>query len=339
MTRTPPAWHDDDRSPNYAHLQAPFSGTPFALEAGTLETLCRLTRFRPRGAKILFGLRGCGLVDPAEAGARRDAVRLAEARPDHRTPRCVLGVWDRAAGQVIVWPGSTVPNDDHMRRQAAAPDRRIANMLAPGMHPYVVGPHAPDGRPVEEGAFQLDRTVEVPVWRSFDAAGYDLACRFDICAPEDNIHAAGWPGDGLEFSSAGCQTLPGRHQPPADPTGDYAAFRRAAGLSPTPDLAETGLAFDYLLVTGRHLQLVAEHWAVPGLARLLPGSSGPEVRLLQDALVSQGRIADWGFTAGVFNGFTAKAVYDWQSSRGRTADGVLRPEEAELLGFSLKWPG
>jgi hypothetical protein len=332
----PPAWHDGDRSPNYAHLQAPSSETPFALEAGTLETLCRLARFRPRGPKILFGLRGCGLADAAEAGARRDTVRLAEARPDHRVPRCVLGLWDRVAGQVTVWPGSTVPNAHYMHRQAAAPDRRIANMLAPGMHPYVVGPHAPDGRPVEEGAFQLDRTVEVPVWRSLDAAGYDLACRFDICAPEDNLHAAGWPGDGIEFSSAGCQTLPGRHLPPADPTGDYAAFRQAAGLSPTPDLTETGLAFDYLLVAGRHLRLVAEQGAAPGLARLLPGSSGHEVRLLQDALVGQGRIADWGFTAGVFNGFTAKAVYDWQASRGRIADGVLRPEEAELLGFALE---
>jgi hypothetical protein len=206
-------------------------------------------------------------------------------------------------------------------------------MLAPGLHPYVVGPHVPAGRPAEEGAFQLDRTVEVPVWRSLDAAGYDLTGRFDICAPEDNIHAAGWPGDGIAFSSAGCQTLPGRHLPPADPTGDYAAFRVAAGLAPSPDLAETGLAFDDLLVAGRHLRLVAERG--PGLARLMPGSSGPEVRLLQDAFIERGLIPDWGFTAGVFNGFTAKALYDWQAASGRAADGVLRPEEAEALGFPL----
>ena len=331
----PPAWHDDDRSPNYAHLGAPFADSLFAAGVRTFETLCRLSRLRLRGARILFGLRGCALVEPEAAGRWRNTLRLREARPDHRAPRCVLGVWDRQAKRLIAWPGSTVPNAVHMRRQAEAPERRIANMLAPGLHPYVVGPHVPEGRPAEEGAFQLDRTVEVPVWRSLDAAGYDLSCRFDICAPEDNIHAAGPPGDGIEFSSAGCQTLPGRHLPPAAPTGAYAAFRAAAGLRPSPDPADTGLAFDYMLVTGRHLRLVAERGADPALARLLPGSSGHEVRLLQDAFVRRGLIADWGFTAGVLNGFTARAVYDWQRSSGRVADGVLRPEEAEALGFPL----
>ncbi|WP_395678985.1 peptidoglycan-binding protein [Inquilinus sp.] len=329
----PPVWHDDDRSPNYAHLAAPFADTVFTADAGTFETLCRLSRFRPRGARILFGLRGCALAEPDTAGRWSEALQLREARPDHQAPRCVVGIWDRPAGRLIAWPGSTVPNAHYMRRQAEAPDRRIANMLAPGLHPYVVGPHVPAGRPAEEGAFQLDRTVEVPVWRSLDAAGYDLSGRFDICAPEDNIHAAGWPGDGIEFSSAGCQTLPGRHLPPADPTGDYAAFRVAAGLTASPDLAETGLAFDDLLVTGRHLRLVAEH--SPGLARLMPGSSGPEVRLLQDAFIDRGLIPDWGFTAGVFNGFTAKTLHDWQAASGRVADGVLRPQEAEALGFPL----
>lgn len=329
----PPVWHDDDRSPNYAHLAAPFADTVFAAEAGTFETLCRLSRFRPRGATILFGLRGCALAEPETAGLWRDELRLCEARPDHRVPRCVLGIWDRPAGRLAAWSGSTVPNADYMRRQAEAPDQRIANMLAPGLHPYVVGPHVPAGRPAEEGAFQLDRTVEVPVWRSPDAAGYDLSGRFDICAPEDNIHAAGWPGDGIEFSSAGCQSLPGRHLPPADPTGSYAAFRQAAGLSPCPDPADTGLCFDYLLLAGRHLRLVAER--APGLARLMPGSSGHEVRLLQDAFIDLGLIPDWGFTAGVFNGFTAKALYDWQAASGRVADGVLRPREAEALGFTL----
>ena len=331
----PPAWHDGDRSPNYAHLAAPFADTVFTADTGTFETLCRLSRFRPRGAKILFGLRGCALIEPDSAGQWREALQLREARPDHHVPRCVLGVWDRPAGRLVAWPGSTVPNAHYMRRQAEAPDRRIANMLAPGLHPYVVGPHVPAGRPAEEGAFQLDRTVEVPVWRSLDAAGYDLSCRFDICAPEDNIHAAGWPGDGIEFSSAGCQTLPGRHQPPADPTGAYAAFRVAAKLNASPDPADTGLAFDYVLVTARHLRLAAECGADPALSRLLPGSSGHEVRLLQDAFVERGLITDWGFTAGVLNGFTARAVYDWQRSSGRVADGVLRPEEAEALGFGL----
>jgi hypothetical protein len=329
----PPVWHDDHASPNYAHLAAPFAGTAFAVDAGGLEALCRLTRFRPRGARIPFGLRGCALADPG--GEWADAFSLREARPDHHVPGCVLGIWDRPAGRVIAWPGSTVPNAFYMRQQAAAPDRRVANMLALGMHPFVVGPHQPAGRPAEEGAFQLDRTVEVPVWRSLDAAGYDLSCRFDVCAPEDNIHAAGLPGDGTEFSSAGCQTLPGRHQPPADPTGAYAAFRQAAGLSPSPDLTETGLAFDYLLASGRHLRLIAERPADPGLARLMAGSSGHEVRLLQDAFVDLGLIPDWGFTAGVFNGFTAKTLQGWQAATGRVADGILRPEEAAVLGFDL----
>lgn len=329
----PPVWYDDHRSPNYAHLAAPFSDAAFRFDAGVLDALRRLMHLRPRGPKVLFGLRGCA---PAGAvGQWGPGIELREARPDHRTPGCVIGVWDRPAGTLIAWAGSTLPNADWMRRQAEAPGQRVANMLGLGLHAFVAGPHAPDGRPVEEGAFQLDRTVTVPVWRSPDAAGYDLSCRFDVCAPQDNIHAAGWPGDGIEFSSAGCQTLPGRHLPPADPTGDYAAFRVAAGLSPSPDLAETGIAFDYLLATGRHARLVAGRGADPALARLVPGSSGHEVRQLQDAFLERGLLEDHGFTAGVLNGLTTQAIHGWQAASGRTADGILRPDEAAALGFAL----
>jgi peptidoglycan hydrolase-like protein with peptidoglycan-binding domain len=334
-------------TPDFAHLVGPdgdpmpFDARPFKVDHDTLALYLRLNDIEPYGDNpVLFGLRGCDL-HPLAGQSHQPAGAsglVSEAKYDHAARRCVLGVWDRAGRTVALFQGSTVPNLGEMSKQTgkcsdAGVPNRIANMLPTGHYRYVCGHHS-----TVWNAFRLYQ--EVVVLRSCDDARYALGDLWDRCSPWDNIHPTGIASETgtVTFSSAGCQTVSGafvanRH------TGDWAAFRLAAGLSKTNRASDVGRPFSYVLLTAREMRLmrllidrsggaVAET-DLPALAahvgRLRFGASGARVRALQRAL---GISVD-----GAFGPQTAMALLEAQKQRGLREDGLCTPETAAALGM------
>jgi endonuclease G len=330
-------WSDDAMSPDYAHLDpGPGIGAIFQLLPEDLELLAGLNDFPVSEAgatPVLFGLRGCAIIADHSGSARE--VTLRDQRPDHESPRCVLGVWDRSQGRLMVFPGSTVPNATAVRQFATG--GKAGNLLPTGLYRYVVGPHATlrqDGtlnsRP---GCFLLRKSSGekrvVVVRRSVDDLVYTTGDHHERSAPGDNIH----PTFSLQpttFSSFGCQTVVGMADSGGNHRGPWADFRKAAGLVDAD--GDPGRVYLYMLLTGAEARLASELRRAGlardpvsrlGLRRLRFGARGEAVRRLQTGL---------GITSadGDLGPGTAAVLYDRQrtlSPPGR-ADGILTPISA-----------
>ncbi|MGF3021708.1 DNA/RNA non-specific endonuclease [Methylobacterium aquaticum] len=338
-----PRWAPDALSPDYAHLDERAEGATFTLEAADLELLAELNAFPLDPAKarpVLFGLRGCGLVkDHAAAGGR---PVLRDQRPDHHTPRCVLGAWDRAAGTVAVFPGSTVPDRRAVRLWKTS--RKAGNLLATGLYGYVVGAHATLRRDgtlnARPGCFLLRETASrkrvVVVRRSSDDLQYQLTDMVDRTAPGDNIHPTFFTTQ-TDFSSLGCQVVVGSTDSGGNHKGPWAAFRTAAGQSGAG--GTPGQRFQYMLLTGaeaaiaselRRTGRLAEPAARDKLRRLRFGSSGEAVRRLQARL---------GLPSpdGTLGAMTAEALHGFQRTLPpkRRSDGIWSPALDAVLGWDV----
>ena len=324
-------WAPDAESPDYSHLQA-LSAAPaadFTLAAADLALLASANAFDVGSdTPVLFGLRGAAIVRDHAGGAE---PVLRDQRPDHKTPRCVLGVWDRAAQRVSVFPGSTVPD----RRAVVTwqTQRTSGNMLATGLYRYVAGVH--NSRP---GCFLLRDSAGnkrvVVVRRSGDDLAYDLADTADRCAPGDNIHPTFFSAP-VDFSSFGCQTVVGSADNAGSHKGPWADFRAAAGMQ--GGAGTPGRAYLYMLLTGREARLASllrrqglagDSVSLAALRRLRFGSEGDAVRRLQAKL---------GFSApdGDFGPATSEALHAFQRKLPPAvrSDGIWSP----ALDTAFKW--
>ena len=328
------AWADDT-SPDLQHLNTPFSDEPFTLDSNTIHRLLELNHFTVDEGQdeVLFGLRGCSIIDE-NAGEYTASTTLVETTPNHQDYKDVLGVWKRSTGEITVFPGSTVPNWWYMCVQTEQGGHQ-ANMLPTGKYLYKVGPH----RKVE-GAFRS--LQEVIVLRSNDDLVYETTDYWEKWVPIDNIHPGGCP-DGM-FSSAGCQTIPGTfgsgcedYYPAQEDVhlGPWADFRASAGLDPEDNHDKWGETYVYLLLNCRDAHIISQNSELDGFQRLRFGSSGSAVRELQTALV------DLGYSDvpidGILGPNTAIAYIQWQQlNYGGEADGIVTPETAKQLGFTLE---
>jgi hypothetical protein len=328
-------WASDEVQPDYAHLGGNLlQNASFNLTADDLELLAKLNDFDLSGAgdTILFGLRGCGIVkDHMAAGG----PVLLDQRPDHNTPRCVIGVWKREEKTVAVFPGSTVPN------QAAVAlyrrNRSAGNILATGLHSYVCGPHVTSR--TTPGCFLLRKSDMskrvVVVRRSADDLSYQKTDMVDRCAPGDNIHPTFFSTT-AGFSSLGCQTVvgtfkDGRH------VGPWSEFRKAVGFIDTD--GDSGRQFRYMLLTGAEARL-ASKMRIDGLAgdpvsqrrlrRLRQGSSGPCVDRLQRKL-------ELAVPDGQMGPFSTESLHRFQArqSGARGSDGIYTPQMDETLQWGI----
>jgi len=352
------AWPADADAPDYRHLD--YDGAlpeTFALTPALLGRLAELNAFDVSPArlsglnqvpaqqhrKLLFGLRGCQIV--SHKGRR---LVLKETRPDHRSYRCVLGVWDRADDSIRVFTGSTVPCAVYLRecldefRRLGQLGRRSCNLLATGLYRYHVGPHKK--RP---GAFR--QSAPVALWRTTDDLKFEIGDYFEIGTEEvcDNIHAgafkpvaSGWP----EFGSAGCQVLRGNYLAAASA---YEEFRVAAGLKVHHDPADNGKRYLYLLLTGRDARLVAHlatqpqaDWSV--FERLRFGSTGPRVAAFKSRLRQTGC-----FTSEpdeTLDGAALAALVRWQRAMAATQyrdirpDAIVKPRDLLVMGVHAGSP-
>lgn len=324
----------DHKSPNYRHLEGFSSSGSFLFEAGDLESLSNLNHFNVQNGqdKVLFGLRGCQIAGDYN-GSFVTSVELSEVAPDHVSYLDVLGVWKRSTGEIAVFQGSTVPNWQYMCMQAEKGGHN-ANMLPTGMYIYEVGMHKSI-----EGAFR--QNAEVVVLRSNDDLIYETTDYWEIWTPMDNIHPGSCPGK--PFSSAGCQTIEGAYgqvcpdYPNAEPeqhVGLWANFRDYAGLDPNNNRDKWGESFVYVLLTCRDAQLVSTLEDLSELTRLRFGSSGDSVEALQNALQSLGYSSVP--ISGQMGPETTLAYIQWQQNQyNGAADGIVTPEQANVLGFSL----
>jgi hypothetical protein len=381
-------WAADAESVDVRHLleaETALLGAPagpgqaFVLTPALLARICANNSIVPANARkapvVLFGIRGAALADSAQAGTGgwTSSASLVLREPDHQSPSCVLGVWYRGEPQSIsLFTGSTVPNRQYVAAQFASRDQ-VCNLAPTGLHRFRVGQHDEmqanflQARPYPSHRLP-HRIFDAPdlTRLSFtnavtDAAWPELAAPSAVTIVEDNLHPARLPADGALFSSAGCQVVMGAQAyPPGGgarqvATGDWRAFRVAAGLADPPDPREDGAAYDYLLISGREAHATAADLQAGGggLRRLRLGSTdagsrgGPKVGALQRALAQacqapgplKDRVAacvrpgDFA-VSGRFGGGTMRLVLAWQAVNRGYADGIVDPAMLTALGVA-----
>jgi hypothetical protein len=330
-------WAADEVQPDYAHLGSGLpKGLAFSLTADDLALLANLNDFDVASvtdAPILFGLRGAGIVKDQTTGG---GIVLIDQRPDHVLPRCVVGVWNRANGQVSVFPASTVPNQAAVAKYMNT--QKAGNLLPTGFYQYRCGPHTTQNQSTP-GAFLLrnkDMSHEtVVVRRSLDDLVYERSDIADRCEPGDNIHPTFF-SQPVGFSSFGCQTVVGSCKNGVH-SGSWAAFRSAVGFTDADGVP--GKPFMYMLLTGAEARMASglrtggaagDKIAQRKLRRLRFGSNSAAVRALQEQL----RIAK---PDGGFGPDTCAELHKLQKSLpGSTgSDGILTPELHDSQGWQF----
>ena len=315
-----------------AHLGIPASFEPFLISGATLARLVDRSAFHLKGKRILFGIRAGKLVEGRYGEWMKEAL-ICENEVDGENLRCLLGIWNLETHEIALFPASTIPHLSWQEKQAMSPDKRISNCLGSGAYNYIVGAHEPEGRAFEEGAFRLSRLQPAFAWRFYESAHEFSLEKGEptLSVVNDHIHSAqttNKSGD-ISFSSAGCQVIEGDHTPPAMPTGPYQRFRILAEQSAMPSPLEVGNEYLYLLTHVRQLEALT---AGDESIRLMQGSFGMTVRLLQEALMREGTLDENNIDKGYFNGFTAKALYDYQKREGLRADGIATERDLKKLG-------
>lgn len=333
---------NDDDQPDYRHLPKLPAGDSFELTPADLETLISFNDFEPLPGLMVFALRGAAIV----GADRRDGVKrltLVDQRPDHRAFRCVIGVYDRAKGQLSAFKASTVPNASAVvtcLRKAQSHSPLEGNILPTGLYTYTVGTHRANTSREIRGVLRLSQNStgasKVVVLRSVDNFVYDRRDLWDPCAPADNIH----PGRRLNgFSSLGCLTLPGDYVPSTHKgTALWAAFRTALGLGDAAVASENGRKFSTMLVTGLDAALAVKlrlegalekPEATAALRRVRFGSKGERVARLQAAL---GLAPDKVQLVGPV---TSAALIKMQRDKLGWADAILSPDMEKALGLKI----
>jgi hypothetical protein len=357
-------WEKDQaQSADCAALPAEFDGNSFVMSANVLKRYAILNHFtierqpRFRSGKqvgehglVLFALRGAALDSPQSGWA--PSYKVHEVFPDHLTRCCLLGVWNTQSNMIAMFEGATVPDADWMWGQVQAcanmtrgPTPSLANMMTPGMMTYAVGTHGeiPGCLVLQDRLYPRRINQGDLIYRVSDWA--DKATN-----PGDNIHC-GWldvwddrSEDELRyyprFSSAGCQTVPGRYDAAAKcHDNEFAAFRRAAGLTDSfnrNSSIDDRTRFTYLLLSSREAKVLAEGRALDefGLGYSLRiGSTGALVAALSTALPNKPAILPTRFDADLL-----KRLVDWQKAVGdpdMPPTGVVTRLEAARLKITL----
>lgn len=295
----------------------------FTFSATHLRRLCALNAFPiPDDTLIFFGLRGCL---PADTGNQSFASEhsLLPTTLNYQNPRCTIGQWRPATDEIAVFPGSTIPSENHLLKT----DPNEFNQLIPGAYDgWKKGWHN-SGQPSGHQAFRIDGRL--PVLRTFDNRNFDGSDRiFTNKAPNDNIHAAFCSTTAQKYDSAGCQVVVGR---PAiqgvrlSDTGPWKVFRQNGYETDQENFA-------YLLFRAPQALSVAQSDGSLLSVVLRYGSKGELVEQLQQKLNEQGSQLS---TDGDFGFNTLDAVIAFQTTHfgAVAADGVVGKFTREALGL------
>jgi hypothetical protein len=278
----------------------------------------------PAAGMVFLGLRGARPANP-EDRSWSGQHQLEAIEADHLHPRCTLVQWRPEAGELAVYPGSTVPHVSYMREALAAGGRGANELLTGYYEDFRRGTHK-SGTANAHAAFI--QTAPRPFRRTADDLDYDADDPAEVGTPHDNLHAAWAEVDSIRFASAGCQVVVGYPASPArgarGETGPWAVFRQRA-------YAEIQASYPYALLTGLEAQRLASAGPA-GMRRLRFGSRGPRVEQLQRALVERGFLP---LGERIFGERTLVALLAAQSRLlgPHADDGILGPVTARALGI------
>ena len=307
----------------------------FTLSSATLARLVENHHYSLIGDIVLFGIRA-GKLEKGEYGMWLTDAVISENSLDGENLHCLLGLWNLQTHKIALFPASTVPNRYWQEKQMEDPSKQIANCLGTGAYNYIVGAHEPCNRAFEEGAFRLSRLQPVLAWRFYEPNHqYEFTNGIPtLSVVNDHIHSAQstTKPTNISFSSAGCQVVEGDHVPPNMPTGWYQTFRILSGQSAMPSPLEVGIEYRYLLAHVNDLAKIA-HGEMG--TKLQQGSTGINVRFLQEALMKTGDLNEDLIDKGFFNGYTAEALYHFQKREGLPATGIASERDLKKLGVSI----
>jgi hypothetical protein len=250
----------------------------------------------------------------------------------------VIGIYDQATRLLSGYTASTVCNAGAVvacyNYYNGFSRTKQGNILPTGCYEMCVGTHY--GSVTVPGVFRLgngpgpDSASKATVLRSGNDVTYGTQDIWDPCIPSDNLH----PAFGTtRFSSLGCLTVRGTYRGGGRHEGQWAMFRRAAGLNSGID---QGTRYDMVLFTGLDAAALVHFRSRDGvddaaLAEILDclrqGSRGPEVEKLQTKL---------GVTSdGVLGPGTVKALADLQMKELGWASGTYSREMDVHLGLEI----
>lgn len=359
LERANPEWDrvkwpsDDAQAPDYRHItDRTLSRTTFEFGPDEFELLLQCNAFEPtrKFGRIPFALRGAELVtsltNPTVETKQenRSALVLRDTRPDHRTFKCVIGVYDCDKRRMYGFASSTAPNCKAVATHVANPPQ--ANMMLTGCYPLVVGWHQWSKADKRIPGCLVENGHQKAVLRSNRDHVLEITDEVDNARPcGDNNHPGKSEGP-YPFSSWGCLVVKGSVDPvrggnreQVTHTGEWALYRKALGL-PARGTGGHGNIFDFVLLTG--LEGAIAHGLVKArtgtnsantdltpITRLRQGSRGARVKRLQQRL----GVAE----SGNFDHVTAKALATKQKALG-WCDGTYAPALDATFGFDVFAP-
>ena len=355
LEATDPNWNkvkwpaDDNDAPDYRHItDRSLSGKTFAFGPDEMEILIAANGFKPtrKFGRFPFALRGAELVSSLASPATetkqedRPALTLRDTRPDHRSLKCVIGVYDIDRRSMSGFTASTVPNPKAVASHVARPPQ--ANMMLTGCYPFTVGWHQYSKPEKRIPGCLIEAGFQKAMLRTNRDHTFDVTDDVDNRAPcGDNMHPGKSEGP-FPFSSWGClvtkgsvEPLRGGNREQVKHTGEWALFRKALGL-PDRGTGRHDDVFDVILITGLEAaiahSIVAKGGAMDSapLLRLRQGSRGERVARLQRALVRP--------VTNVFDHATARALADKQRAKLGWADGTYSLAMDAALGFDVFAP-
>lgn len=342
-------WPPYDQAPDYSHIpDRSLAGTAFMFGPRELELLIEANGFLPsrEHERIIFALRGAQLVqtlerpDPMHLQENRELLTLKEGMPDHKTFRCVVGIYDAARGRMYGYAASTVPNPKAVA--AYVDSGKPANMMLTGCYGFTVGWHLQSKADRKIPGCLIENGRRKAILRSKKDYVFDVTDDVDPTSPGDNVHPGKSEGP-FPFSSWGCIVLKGT----VDPTtggdrenlthvGEWARFRKVLGL-PDKGTVGHGRKHDLVLLTGLEAAIAAdvvERSLDPAcepvrnqLWRLRQGSRGWRVAKLRRGL---------GMAASdIFDADVAFKLASRQQSATEKNDAIYAPESDKAFGFGV----
>lgn len=375
-TLKPPPNQSTDRAHLGGDDTAP--GGDFSLDAALLENLARANGFldsftysfrlgAPQADLVLFGMRGCEIVDPKDVGVFKPSVRVKVGVVDHVRMLCTMGIWDRKANTVAVFHASTVPHLAFievyriylaLRGRVARTDvaslaatdalldastgsNWLSNKLSQGLHIHYIGPHLNK----QPNMLRQSDDWFAPVARAKSVLGFTNA---DWESPGsavcDNIHAAYNlnPAAIISFQSNGCNVISGSVSG-GKYSGEIATYRELLSLDKlgrkdkTIVGAKANQKFFYMLLSGAEAYLQSKRPGDVALDRVRFGSTGARAVALRKQLESAGhRSLVRRDPKDIVGRGTVEALRKEQEAVGQAKDGVLSKGRAAELGVS--WP-
>ncbi len=280
---------------------------------------------------LVFGIRGALPENLNTCSEFRSQHKLQDSQINFLNPRCTLGIFDVLENKMALFPGSTVPFLEYMKKQKARPSVKISNSIMSGYYSYYSkGTHNPSPQ-TAHAALRL--MTNVFLRRSINDLVFDNSDTIDVSNPNDNIHAAYCDSVNGNYSSAGCQVIVGqpkclrRGQNSSD-TSYWKKFHDIIYSKPQNN-------FDYMLLRYVDAEAASIKPENNLNARLRFGSNGFKVKELQERLRDKGLYNST--SDGKFLRDTLLAVYQFQKIEfGMSqADGVVGNKTAELLHLEL----